>query len=138
MIETVSVQSKLGGSSTVDESKYWLCLEFRICLEFKGMPEKRLRRLWCDGFIPEAYLLDSESPCITGRAWIANGRSGQEQWKFTLFLRHPVGSRAEIEWDTLLPPDDVTRWLAVDTFGRRLEIEPAAAVPDASLTKQHT
>jgi hypothetical protein len=93
------------------------------------MPENHLRYLWCDGFIPEQYLLDDSTPRITGRAWIYNGPK-QDQWGFTLFLPHPIGSRDELEWASLLPPENVTRWLALDQRSKRIQIEPSAAVPD--------
>ena len=113
----------------MDEADYWLSLEYRLCHEFAGMPENHLRFLWCDGFIPEQYRLDGPSPQITGRAWICNGRR-QQEWEFSLFLTHPVGSRAEINWRSLLPPANVTRWLAIEPAGKRIQIEPAAAVLD--------
>jgi hypothetical protein len=116
-----------GGLSGMAESDYWVALEYRICREFAGMPENRLRFLWCDGLIPEQYLLEGRSPCITGRAWIGNGPK-QEEWGFTLFLNHPVGSPSEIDWASLLPPENVTRWLAVDPASKRIQIEPSAAV----------
>jgi hypothetical protein len=93
------------------------------------MADGHLRYLWCDGFIPEWYLLNDPRPRITGRAWICNGPR-QDEWKFALFLSHPVRSRDEIDWAALLPADNVTRWLAVDQRGKRLQIEPSAAVPD--------
>jgi hypothetical protein len=114
----------------VDEADYWVSLEWRVGSEFAGMPQNHLRFLWCDGFIPEQYLLDGPVPCITGRAWICNG-SLQEEWSFTLFLNQAVGSPKDIEWERLLPPEGVTRWLAVDLTGKRVEVEPSAAVvPD--------
>ncbi len=113
------------------ESEYWIALEYRVCGEFAGMPERHLRCLWCDGFTAEHYVLDAPSPCIMGRAWICTGRM-QDIWHFTLFLKHPASSPAEIDWASLLPPDDVTRWLAVDRRGKRLQIEPSAAVADAA------
>jgi hypothetical protein len=110
----------------MNESDYWVHLEYRVCREFAGMPENHLRFLWCDGFIPQQYLFDGPSPRITGRAWICNGPR-QDQWAFTLFLNHPVASRSEIDWPSLLPREDVTRWLAVDPPGKRIQIEPLAA-----------
>src|SRR6266542_2964451 len=112
------------------ESDYWVHLEYRVCREFAGLSENHLRFLWCDGFIPEEYHLDGPSPCIKVGAWICNGPR-QEQWEFTLFLNHPVGSRSEIEWPSLLPPENVTRWLAVDPAGKRIQIDPSAAVAGA-------
>jgi hypothetical protein len=106
-------------------------LEYRVCREFSGMQNLDLRHLWCDGFSPERYLLDAPQPRITGRAWICYGPR-QEQWKFTLFLGHKVGSRDEVDWGSLLPAENVTRWLALDRHGKRIAIEPSAAVPDSA------
>jgi hypothetical protein len=114
------------------ESDYWVALEYRVCREFAGMPQNQLRCLWCDGFIPAQYLLDGPAPCIKGRAWICNGPK-QDEWEFIVFLNHPVGSASEIDWDSLLPPANVTRWLAVDPSGKRIQIEPSAAVVDAEV-----
>jgi hypothetical protein len=113
----------------MSESDYWLALMFRVCGEFAGMSENHLRFRWCDGFIPQEYRLDAPSPCITGRAWIVDGQE-QELWEFTLFLNGPVASISEIDWRSLLPPQDVTRWIAVDVPGKRIQVEPSAAVPD--------
>jgi hypothetical protein len=113
----------------MDEATFWASLEYRVCRELAGMPENKLRYLWCDGFIPRQYFLDEPTPRITGTAWVCNGPS-QAEWRFTLFLSHAVRSRNEIGWAALLPPDNVTRWLAVDQLGKRIEIEPSAAVPD--------
>lgn len=118
------------GNSKVDESDYWTALEFRVSREFAELPENHLRFLWCDGFSPERYLLDGPSPSISGRAWIGNGPN-QEQWEFTLFLDRPAGSRSEVDWAALLPSENATRWLAVDPLGKRIQIEPSAAVADA-------
>jgi hypothetical protein len=106
----------------VDEAGYWASLEYRICREFDGMPDRRLRSLWCDGFIPAQYLFSEPN-------WICNGPS-QDEWDFTLFLPQHVRSRVAIPWASLLPAEDVTRWLALDLRGRRIQIEPMAAVRD--------
>jgi hypothetical protein len=52
----------------VDECDYWVSLEYRVCREFVGMKYKVLRHLWCDGFIPDQYLLEDSEARITGRA----------------------------------------------------------------------
>jgi hypothetical protein len=115
----------------VDEAGYWLSLEDRVCRELAGMRERRLQYLWCDGFIPVDYLLDDPRPRITGRAWIYNSPR-QPEWDFTLLLPRPFRSRDEIDWASLLPPENVTRWLALDEAGMQIEIEPAVAVPTSS------
>ena len=111
------------------EDFFWLSLEYRLCHEFAGMPSRYLRSLWCDGITPQFYLLDNEVPKITGRAWICPGQR-QEEWDFTLFLPHPYESRETIDWAALLPPGNVTCWIALDPHRKILQIEPAAAVPN--------
>jgi hypothetical protein len=114
----------------VDEAHYWPSLEYRVCREFAGMSDPRLRSLWCDGFIPGRYLISETSPRIEGRAWICDGRS-QHEWGFALLLPHQVASRDDIPWASLLPAEDVTRWLALDPRGQRIQIEPMAAARDS-------
>jgi hypothetical protein len=113
----------------LDESEYWVSLEYRVSGELARMPENRFRFLWCDGFTPMHYVLGGPTPRITGRAWICNGPL-QDEWDFALLLHRPVGSRNEIHWASLLPPVNVARWLGVDLNGRRIDIEPSAAVLD--------
>jgi hypothetical protein len=115
----------------MDETEYWKRLEYRVCQEFEGMADNRLRFLWCDGFRPEEYLLDDATPRITGRAWICNGPR-QDEWDFTLALPLRVASRAALDWQTLVPADNVTRWLDVDQTGKRIQINLAAATLHAA------
>ena len=116
-----------GKERFVTETDYWASLEFRICRELARMEENAIRFLWCDGLIPEEYLVDAPSPHITGRAWICNGRM-QEQWEFALVLEHSVRSLEEVSWASLLPSEDVTGWLAVDLEGRRIRLTPSRVV----------
>lgn len=92
------------------------------------MPQRWQRVLWCDGFDPHVYWLDDPEPRITGKAWIYG--AGPSMWDFTLLLPQQYASYDDVEWALLLPPDNVTRWLAVDMRRCQLEIEPAVAVPD--------
>ena len=109
--------------------QFWGHLEYRLCREFAGMPERRYRSFWCDGLIPSDYILDGPSPQITGRCWICNGPE-QAEWTFALLLPKQFGSREEMDWELLLPAEDVTRWMSFDERKQSLEIEPAVAVPD--------
>lgn len=117
------------GGNSMDERHFWLSLEFRLCSEFAGMPERRLQFLWCDGFTPSDYILDGSSPRITGHAWICNGPL-QAEWTFVLLLPRSYSSRNEIDWASLLPAQNVTRWMAIDETRQYIEIEPAVAVFD--------
>mgnify|MGYP003387065291 CR=1 FL=1 len=113
----------------LDEERFWVHLEFRICHEFAGLPERRHRYLWCDGFLPNEYLLDGRASRITGTAWIGDGPS-QSEWDFALLVPRSVRSREEIDWASLLPRENMTRWMSFDEAKRYLEIDPAVAVPD--------
>jgi hypothetical protein len=113
----------------MSETEFWSSLEFRICHELAGMTETGLNKLWCDGIGPEAYLLTDMRPRILGHAWICEDRQ-QQDWRFELLLSNPVASRDEISWKSLLPPENVTRWLAVEKRKKFLQIEPSAAVSD--------
>jgi hypothetical protein len=113
----------------MDEADYWARLEYRVSREFAAMAERRLRSLWCDGFIPQQYLISEPAPRVVGRAWIGDGPT-QHEWEFTLVLASGARSRDEIKWGALLPAEDMTRWLALDLAARRIQIEPMAAVRD--------
>jgi hypothetical protein len=113
----------------MDEACYWVSLEYRICREFGAMQNWDLRHYWCDGLIPERYHLLGSEPRITGRAWICYGQR-QQEWTFTLYLPEPIDSQEEIDWASLLPPENVTRWLAFDQETRCIQVEPSAAILD--------
>ena len=113
----------------MSESEFWSHLEYRVCHEFSGMLEAHFRSRWCDGIIPTDYQLHLPYPRITGRAWICEGR-GQENWEFTLLLDNAVASPSDINWESLLPPNNTTRWMALDLARKHIEFEPAAAVSD--------
>jgi hypothetical protein len=113
----------------MDEAYFWKSLEFRLCREFAGLPERRYQYFWCDGFVPSNYMLDEPSPRITGKCWICNGPK-QDEWDFALLLPWPVGSREEINWSALHPAENLTRWMSFYEERRYIEIEPAVAVPD--------
>jgi hypothetical protein len=110
------------------EKQFWMALEFRICGEFAGFEDKVLRYHGCDGLVPEEYDLRAEEPCIRGTAFC--GSSGQERWRFTLLVGSGARSPAEIDWASLLPPEDVTGWLSPRQGERVLILDPHAAYPD--------
>jgi hypothetical protein len=113
----------------MDQKEFQTALEWRLCREFSGMSDRRFRYLWCDGVMLGAYVADDLKPRIVGGAWICDGDK-QEEWRLELLLSRKVGSEAEIDWVALLPPADVTKWIAMDWKKKIIQIEPAAAVPD--------
>jgi hypothetical protein len=117
------------GVLSVDQQEFQGNLEFRICREFAGMSDGKLRELWCDGVMLEAFLVDDPRPRILGGAWICTD-SNQEVWRLELLLPRRLQSVYELHWETLLPAENVTKWLAIDRENKLIQIEPAAAEPD--------
>jgi hypothetical protein len=76
-----------------------------------------------------AFLLDDPKARFLVTAWICK-RPHQEEWRLELLLPNRLTSRDEIQWEELLPPDNVTKWMAIDRQKKFIQIEPAAAVPD--------
>ena len=93
----------------MDESEFWVRLEYRVCQEIDGLRQPGLRRFWCDGFIPVRYDFDEPSPRIVGIVWIGIGRREQQAWEFVLLLRGPIESRENVIWSALLPKLNMTR-----------------------------
>jgi hypothetical protein len=106
----------------MSEDEFWELLRFRIMSGVRGSPVD-LPGYW-DWFEPKKYVLDGSSPHVVGRVGFVSGRDGWSR-PFVLFLRNAVGALSDINWATLLPPDDTTGWLLIDEA--RIEINPAAA-----------
>jgi hypothetical protein len=113
----------------VNEDDFWVRLEGRICDELAGMEEKSLRRLWCDGVVPQQYRLNDEVPQIAGHAWIVSGTSSDAQWEFVLFLPRAASSREAMDWASLLPPTGATEWLEIDQQAMKVRIHPTYFEP---------
>jgi hypothetical protein len=114
------------------ESDFWSQLEYRVCHELDEIEECRRKGFWCDGFIPENYVLDDPFPYISGRVWIGIGSLNQQEWEFTLFLSKSAEGSDKITWSELLPPNNLTQWIEVDFKSKRLNMEPSAGVLDGS------
>lgn len=112
------------------EKSYWANLEYRVTRELAEMSEPALQSLWCDGFIPINYVLEDFRPRIEGKTWICTGPQ-QAKWDFTLILPVSYSSFPAIDWPSLIPAEDTTRWLGVDFANRAITIEPHAATPDS-------
>jgi hypothetical protein len=112
------------------EPDFWPHLEHRVSHELAGLRDPSLRALWCDGFLPSAFHTGPPGPRITGHTWIARGGRHQEEWHFTLLLAPHTLTPDQIDWPTLLPPEDVTGWLSLDTDRKTMTINPLAAYPD--------
>jgi len=112
----------------VTESEFWPRLEYRVCREFAGLRETQLRELWCDGFIARTFFPLGSGTKIVGQVWI----TAEEQWEFELIVRRRIEAWENVNWDELLPGEDVTGWMSVDLQRKLLKIDPAAAYSDLS------
>jgi hypothetical protein len=106
-----------------EEEDFWIRLEFRVCREIEKMPVFRRQQLWCDGFIPESYLLDRSPRLIIGSVWIGKGGSHQEPWTFRLFLPSSSLSTSHVAWSELLPQEEATGWLGVNATKKELKVD---------------
>ena len=116
------------GPTVMDESRFWLELQYRLSGEFRQMQDRHLRHLWCDGFDPVGVESDYRGTWIVGRAWIMGG--GDSKYSFRLRIGESGASRSDLDWSALMPDDDATAWLSLDLFGKSIEIDPFAAIPD--------
>lgn len=113
----------------MDEGGYWLRLKHRICVEFRGFADEQLRRVWCDGLVPEEYDLRAEEPNDRGHAWCC--LTGQESWTFRLLVHPDTRRREGIDWSALLPDDELTGWLSPHLRRKTRTIDPLNGYPDS-------
>jgi hypothetical protein len=114
----------------MEEPEFWQRLEFRICAEFEGFADRRLRFYWCDGLFPEEFDLAGGDRQITGVALCGNRGHGLDRWQFTLVLSRDTASRDQIDWSALLPSDRLTGWLTPDPQNKTLRLEPLSGYDD--------
>lgn len=106
----------------MNEREFWQELQF--LLNSQAAPP--MPGWYCDWLEPKKYILGGRSPRIRGRVGFVNGRHARN-WEFVLVLNQSAEQLTEIDWDSMLPPDDATDWFHVDEFRQSLELDPAAA-----------
>ena len=112
------------------EQEYFGRLEMRISRELAGMREEHLHGMWCDGFLPEKFVVTGSGSHVAGRVWMANGHGNQSLWNFVLLLGRTRVPRADVDWSAYVPAEATTGWLYLD-FGRRfLKVKLSAARPE--------
>ena len=92
-----------------------------------GIEECKAKGLWCDGILPDEYRLSDGVCCAIGRAWVCSG-DNQVQWDFRMEL--PKGTRDldKVDWESLLPASNVTKWMSVDFESCTLDLDPGAGI----------
>jgi hypothetical protein len=113
----------------VTEAEYFGHLEMRVSRELAGMRQPELRGWWCDGFLPEKFVVTRSGSHAAGRVWMDSGK-GQALWNFVLLLGPRPVERDEVRWSELLPAEDATGWLFLDFDRRFMKIKLSAAHPD--------
>jgi hypothetical protein len=66
----------------VEDSDFWSRLEYAASAWLGSSQEKRLRRYWIDGFIPETAKNTQRGADIEGNAWLAEGSRQQYECRF--------------------------------------------------------
>jgi hypothetical protein len=118
------------------ETEYFDHLEMRVSRELEGMREVELRGWWCDGFLPEKFVVTRSGSHVAGRVWMdpgsrkSEGRCKQTLWNFVLLLGPRPMERDEVPWSELLPADDATGWLFLDVERQFMKVKLSAARPD--------
>lgn len=113
----------------MEERDFWKRMEYRLCAEFRGAAEPRLRYMWCDGFLPQGYDFEHSPPVIQGHVWMVLGQQ-QELWTFSLLLPVTAQSPGDIDWGKLMPSGDLTHWVTLDQPKRHLMLDPLGASAD--------
>ena len=115
----------------MEEQDFWARLEYRVCREFVGMPDTQLRSFGAMASSRKTTSSMTARHVSLAGLGFAKAR-GKTNGTSRSFLPHPVDSPDKIDWASLLPAENVTRWLAVDQHDKRIQIEPSAAVPDSA------
>jgi hypothetical protein len=116
----------------VTETEYFGHLEMRVSRELEGMRQPELRSCWCDGFLPEKFVVTRSGSHVAGQVWMdpGKGKGVQSLWNFVLLLGPRPMERDKVQWVELLPADDATGWLFLDFDRRFMKIKLSAAYPD--------
>jgi hypothetical protein len=117
--------------AAVTETEYFDLLEGRVSSELARMRQRELRSWWCDGFLPEKFVVTRSGSHVAGRVWMDPGDGDQALWSFVLLLGPRPVDRDEVQWAELLPAADATGWLSLDFERQFMKIKPSAAYPDA-------
>ncbi len=107
-------------SDPMTEDDFWSNLEFRICRELRGMEDRALSDMWCDGLGGYFIRPQKRANHIEGTIWIC--KDGQTEMRFTMTLPNGVSTIKEINWNDLLPTEEMTDWLAIDVKNKHVTI----------------
>jgi hypothetical protein len=117
----------------VTETEYFDRLEMRVSRELAGMRQRELCSWWCDGFLPEKFVVTRSGSHVAGRVWMDPGKRQGDQalWNFVLLLGPRPVDRDEVQWAEMVPAEDATGWLFLDFERQFMKVKLSAAYPDA-------
>jgi hypothetical protein len=119
--------------ATEGKDYIWSDLEYRICREVRGFKEHEWRGWWCDGVVVRFRREDDGCIRLMGIIWA--GKDGQIPMDLEIRLPSHITCEEQLEWDELLPPEDLTGWLWIDVKKKRVVIDTSKG---ERITETHT
>ena len=109
----------------MSEDEFWGALEYRICRELNGMKQQGLNGVWCDGIRGGVDHPECQPMRMSGTIYL--GRDGQTEKAFVMAVPAASIENDTVDWESLLPAEDLTAWLSVDLRGKRVAIDLSRA-----------
>ena len=109
---------------------FFISLEHRVTRELAGMRRPELRCWWCDGFLPEKFVVTGGGCHVSGKVWFDDGRGAQFLWNSVVLLGSSLKMFEGLDWAALIPAEDVTGWLSMDFERKFLKIKSYVTIPD--------
>ena len=118
------------------EEPFWTRLEYSATGWLASAADRNLRRLWIDGFIPEAFANTRRGLDVEGTAWVGEGGSMQQQYHFVVSVPQNLlhGRSRDFEIESL-SVDQVQHLLKIVITRSTRVAEPGTAMNGSILEK---
>jgi hypothetical protein len=111
----------------LQDSEFWLKLEYGMSPWFRNCEDTSLRGYWCDGFIPGSMVNTKDGVDVRGTAWIADSPRSQTEWEFRASVPQTMLARRRDQFViTDVVVDRQRKYLA-------LSVSPSLPLPNISL-----
>jgi hypothetical protein len=120
----------------IEDRDFWERLEYSASAWLGGSQEKRLRRFWIDGFIPETAKNTQRGADIEGIIWVGEGPRDQYQFRFVASVPQKLlHRRAQFHIDDIAI-DEAQKQVTISLSGpssSNESVEPTAGRRDAHI-----